>query len=118
MKLQQRLQELHNQLDKSRRRLDAAKLREDEHMISKLTREIKKMEAELAANKEIKQREAGSKAKSIQAMPFNRALTKEEQADMGKLKKAVKGLVVVHPLTAIGREMGVKVVTGFAKKPF
>lgn len=25
---------------------------------------------------------------------------------MGKLKKSVRGLVVVHPMTALGREMG------------
>jgi len=26
--------------------------------------------------------------------------------------------VVVHPMTALGREMGLKAVTGFAKKEF
>ncbi len=33
---------------------------------------------------------------------------------MGKLKKSVRGLVVVHPMTALGREMGLKEMTGFA----
>ena len=46
-------------------------------------------------------------------MPFRRAITKKEQADMGKLKKSVRGLVVVHPMTALGREMGLKEMTGF-----
>lgn len=27
---------------------------------------------------------------------------------MGKLKKSVRGLVVVHPMTALGREMGLQ----------
>ncbi|BFO07527.1 hypothetical protein GGER_00370 [Serratia rubidaea] len=36
---------------------------------------------------------------------------------MGALKKSVRGLVVVHPMTALGREMGLKAVTGYAKKP-
>ncbi len=27
---------------------------------------------------------------------------------MGKLKKSVRGLVVVHPMTALGREMGLR----------
>ncbi len=54
----------------------------------------------------------------VKSLPFNRVLTKAEQADMGKLKKSVKGLVVVHPMTALGREMGVKEVTGFAPKAF
>lgn len=37
---------------------------------------------------------------------------------MGTLKKAVRGIVVVHPMTALGREMGLKEVTGYAKKRF
>jgi len=37
---------------------------------------------------------------------------------MGTLKKTVRGIVVVHPMTALGREMGLKVVTGYAKKAF
>jgi len=51
-------------------------------------------------------------------LAFNRPLTPAEQADMGKLKKSVRGLIVVHPLTAIGREIGVEVVTGFAPRKF
>ena len=51
-------------------------------------------------------------------MPFSREITKKEQADMGSLKKAVRGIEVVHPMTALGREMGLKVVTGYAKKEF
>lgn len=50
-------------------------------------------------------------------MPFQRAITKE-QADMGKLKKSVRGLVVVHPMTALGREMGLQEMTGFSKTAF
>jgi ribosome-associated protein len=37
---------------------------------------------------------------------------------MGKLKKSVRGLIVVHPLTALGRELTVEKVTGFAPKKF
>lgn len=48
---------------------------------------------------------------------FQRAITKE-QADMGKLKKSVRGLVVVHPMTALGREMGLQEMTGFSKTAF
>jgi len=54
----------------------------------------------------------------IQHLPFHRALTKAEQADMGQLKKSVKGLVVVHRMTALGREMGLTEVTGFAPAKF
>ncbi|HHX3280496.1 TPA: DUF2810 domain-containing protein, partial [Salmonella enterica] len=38
--------------------------------------------------------------------------------DMGKLKKSVRGLIVVHPMTALGREMGLKEMTGFNKTEF
>ena len=41
-----------------------------------------------------------------------------KEADMGKLKKSVRGLVVVHPMTALGREMGLKEMTGFARSEF
>ena len=48
-------------------------------------------------------------------MPFQRAMFKKEQADMGDLKKSVRGLVVVHPMTALGREMGLQEMTGCFK---
>ncbi|BCD96565.1 YibL family ribosome-associated protein [Marinagarivorans cellulosilyticus] len=118
MNVQQALQDLNNRLDKCRRKLAAAELREDEVIARQFKREIQQIEKELASTKELKQRQVVSKAASIKAFPFNRALTKAEQADMGKLKKAAKGLVVVHPMTALGREMGVAVVTGFAPKAF
>ena len=35
-----------------------------------------------------------------------------------KLKKSVRGLVVVHPMTALGREMGLQEMTGFSKTAF
>ena len=37
---------------------------------------------------------------------------------MGALKKSVRGPVVVHPMTALGKEMGLKEMTGYAPKPF
>ena len=33
-------------------------------------------------------------------------------------KKSVRGLVVVHPMTALGREMGLQEMTGFSKTAF
>jgi len=57
-------------------------------------------------------------AQQLQQLPFSREITKKEQANMGALKKSVRGLVVVHPMTALGREMGLKVMTGYAKQPF
>ncbi len=51
-------------------------------------------------------------------LPFSREITKKEQADMSTLKKSGRGLVVVHPMTALGREMSLKVIIDFTKKPF
>jgi ribosome-associated protein len=118
MNLQQHIQDLNNRLDKTRRTHQAARLREDEVIAKQCAREIQKIEAELASVKELKSREASSKAAKIKAMAFSRPITKAEQADMGKLKKSVKGLVVVHPMTALGREMGLDAMTGFAPKDF
>lgn len=118
MNVQQALQDLNNRLDKCRRKFAAAQLREDEVIARQFEKEIKQLEKELASTKDLQKRQTGSKALAIKELPFSRVLTKEEQADMGKLKKAVRGLVVVHPLTAVGREVGVKEVTGFAPKSF
>lgn len=57
-------------------------------------------------------------AQKLVSMPFKRAITKKEQADLGKLKKSVRGIIVVHPMTALGREMGLKEMTGFSKTDF
>ena len=51
-------------------------------------------------------------------MRYSRPITKKEQADLGKLKKSVRGIVVVHPMTALGREMGLDAMTGFANTEF
>lgn len=118
MNLKQELQQVNNRLDKCRHKLAAAMSRSDQPMIDQFKAEIAKLEKKRDGIKGTRSRQANDKGNDIKAMAFNRALTKAEQADMGKLKKSVKGLVVVHPMTAIGREMGIKEVTGFANKPF
>jgi ribosome-associated protein len=118
MNVQQALQDISNRLDKARRKLAAAELREDEPIIRQFQREIRQLEKEFASVNDLKKRQVGSKADEIRAMEFCRELTKEEQADLGKLKKRVKGLVVVHPLTGLGREMGITAVMGFSEKIF
>jgi len=59
-----------------------------------------------------------AEAQKLQKMGFSREITKKEQANLGALKKSVRGLVVVHPMTALGREMGLTAMTGFAKSAF
>ncbi|QCR34610.1 YibL family ribosome-associated protein [Nissabacter sp. SGAir0207] len=80
--------------------------------------EKEKLEKEIARLKEVMISKLSTQAQQLSKLPFSREISKKEQADMGSLKKSVRGLIVVHPMTALGREMGLKVVTGYAKKPF
>tara|TARA_R110001592_G_scaffold362635_1_gene677493 strand:- start:70613 stop:70969 length:357 start_codon:yes stop_codon:yes gene_type:complete len=118
MNTKQELQHLTSKLDKSSRKLAAAKERGDQAMVLQFQTEIEALTKAIANAKNQNDREVSGKSNNIKALAFNRELTKEEQADMGKLKKSVRGLVVVHPLTAIGRELTIEKVTGFAPKEF
>jgi len=118
MNIKQELQNLNNKLDKSSRKLAAAKKRDDQAIVLQSQTEIEALTKAIASAKKRNDRELSVKGNSIKALAFNRELTKEEQANMGKLKKSVRGLVVVHPLTAIGRELTIEKVTGFAPKKF
>jgi ribosome-associated protein len=86
-------------------------------LIDKHEEEKEKLAAEIARLKEVRVKKLSTEAQKLEKL-FSREITKKEQADMGTLKKTVRGIVVVHPMTALGREMGLKAVTGFAKKEF
>lgn len=118
MSLKKELQNLHNRLDACQRKLDAAKGRGDQEMISKFTDEIEKLNKKASSMKHKQQYDMNKERKSLLDMPFSREITKAEQADMGKLKKSVKGLVVVHPMTKLGKELRIEVMTGYAPKKF
>jgi len=118
MNLKQELQQMNNRLDKLRRKLAGAKERGDKAIAGQATQEIDTITKKINKVKSQQKRQMNQQGSDVKSLPFNRVLTKAEQADMGKLKKSVKGLVVVHPMTALGREMGVKEVTGFAPKAF
>lgn len=87
-------------------------------LIAQHLKEKEKLAAEIERLRGVREQTLSLKAQQLQKMAFNRPITKKEQADMGTLKKSVRGLIVVHPMTALGREMGVKEVTGYAHKPF
>jgi len=87
-------------------------------LISNHEEEKEKLTKEIARLKDVRVSKLSSEAQKLAQLPFSREITKKEQADMGTLKKAVRGIVVVHPMTALGREMGLKAVTGYAKKAF
>lgn len=118
MNLKQELQRMNNRLDKLRRKRAGAKERGDEAIAAQASEEIETLTKKLTKVKNQQQHQLSKKGADVKTLPFKRALTKAEQADMGKLKKSVKGLVVVHPMTALGREMGITEVTGFAPKAF
>ncbi len=116
--LSKEIQQLNNKLDVLRRKRQAAIVRDDKLIVLQFDKEILTLEKRLASIKGQRSRQNGSKAEALKELAFHRPLTKAEQADMGKLKKSVRGLVVVHPLTALGREMGLSEVTGYAPKAF
>ena len=118
MNLKQELQQFHEKREKARRKLAAAELRGDKVVMAQFKLQIKELTDKIETVKGQQSRKLNADGEAIKALPFNRALTKAEQADMGKLKKAVKGIVVVHPMTALGREMGLKEVTGYAPAKF
>ncbi|MBM7073643.1 hypothetical protein SOPP22_15585 [Shewanella sp. OPT22] len=118
MNLKQELQDLNNKLDKFRRKLSAAEGRGDEAVAMQFKKEIAAVTKRINSVKSQNSRQLSKEGSKITSLAFNRALTKQEQADLGKLKKSVKGLVVVHPMTALGREMGLTQMTGYAPNKF
>ncbi|MDO6619464.1 MULTISPECIES: YibL family ribosome-associated protein [unclassified Shewanella] len=118
MNLKEELQALNDKAEKFRRKLAAAQAREDKAVIMQFKKEIATVTKRIASLKNQQSRQLNKAGKDVKELKFSRVLTKAEQADMGKLKKSVKGLVVVHPMTALGREMNIKAVTGFAPAKF
>ena len=105
------IKRLSDRLDAIRHQQADLSLVEAADKYAELEKEKATLEAEIARLREVH-------SQKLMKMPFQRAITKKEQADMGKLKKSVRGLVVVHPMTALGREMGLQEMTGFSKTAF
>lgn len=118
MSLKQDLQKLHNRLDSAQRKLDAAKTRNDQPMITKFTDEVEDLTKKVNSLRGKQDYDLNKERKTLLDMPFSREITKEEQADLGKLKKSVKGLVIVHPMTKMGKQLRLEAMTGFAPKKF
>lgn len=118
MNLKEELQGLNRQMDKLRHKLSVAEKGDNPAVTLRFQKKITALDKKIEKIRGQQSRKVNSKVEDVKTLAFNRALTKAEQADMGKLKKSVRGLVVVHPLTALGREMGITVVTGFARAKF
>lgn len=112
------IKRLSDRLDAIRHQQPTLSLIDDAEKYAELEKEKATLETEIARLREVHTQKLSKEAQKLANLPFRRAITKKEQADMGKLKKSVRGLVVVHPMTALGREMGLKEVTGFAKTEF
>lgn len=87
-------------------------------LIAQHTKEKEKLATEIERLKNVRGEKLSAEAQKLSKLPFSREITKKEQADMGALKKSARGLIVVHPMTALGREMGLKEMTGFSKTEF
>ncbi len=118
MNVKEELHKLSDKLEKFRRKLAAATERGDQAVMKQFNREIVTTTKKIASMKTQQTRTLSKEGGDVRTLSFKRVLTKAEQADMGKLKKSVKGLIVVHPMTALGRSMGVTQVTGYAPKEF
>ncbi|GAL59686.1 YibL family ribosome-associated protein [Pseudescherichia vulneris] len=112
------IKRLSDRLDAIRHQQAALSLVESADKYAELEKEKETLEAEITRLREVHGQKLSKEAQKLMDLPFRRAITKKEQADMGKLKKSARGLVVVHPMTALGREMGLKEMTGFAKTEF
>ncbi len=86
--------------------------------LGELLKEKEKLVIELERLRNVREEKLSKEAQKLKQLPFSRPITKKEQANLGALKKSVRGIVVVHPMTALGREMGLKEMTGFAKNAF
>ncbi|KUI99440.1 YibL family ribosome-associated protein [Vibrio sp. MEBiC08052] len=118
MSLKEQSQQLSNRLDKCKHKLEAAKSRRDNEMITQFTDEIDALTKQINALKSKQEYDLNKERKRLSDLPFSREITREEQANIGKLKKSVKGLVVVHPTTKLGKAMRLEVMTGFAPRQF
>ncbi|EOX8561108.1 YibL family ribosome-associated protein [Salmonella enterica subsp. diarizonae] len=110
------IKRLSDRLDAIRHQQAGLSLVESADKYAELEKET--LEAEIIRLREIHSQKLSKEAQKLMNLPFRRAITKKEQADMGKLKKSARGLIVVHPMTALGREMGLKEMTGFSKTEF
>lgn len=118
MSIKNDIQALNNRIDTCRHKLEAAQKRADKAMIFQFEAEINKLSKQVASLTHKQKYDLNKERKALLDMPFSRAITKAEQADLGALKKKVKGIVVVHPLTKIGKALNLEEMTGFADKEF
>ena len=112
------IKRLSDRLDAIGHQQDDLSLVHEGEKYAELEKEKATLEIEIARLHAVRNQKLSKEAQKLQALPYRRAITKKEQADMGKLKKSVRGLVIVHPMTALGREMELQEMTGFSQTDF
>lgn len=112
------IKRLSDRLDAIRHQQPTLSLVNEAEKYAELEKEKATIALELARLQAVRSHKLSKEAQKLADMPYRRAISKKEQADMGKLKKSVRGLIVVHPMTALGREMELQEMTGFAHTEF
>ena len=85
------IKRLSDRLDAIRHQQADLSLVEAADKYAELEKEKATLEAEIARLREVHSQKLSKEAQKLMKMPFQRAITKKEQADMGKLKKSVHG---------------------------
>lgn len=116
--LKAEIKRLSDILDNLNRKSQPLLERGEMEKLGEIVKEKQDVEAKILRLRAVQEESLSKEAQQLKKMPFNRAITKKEQANLGALKKTVRGLILVHPTTALGREMGITVMTGFAKTEF
>ncbi|MDF2622392.1 MAG: hypothetical protein K0S62_163 [Kosakonia cowanii] len=112
------IKRLSDRLDAIRHQQAELSLVDAAEKYAELEKEKTTLETEIARLRDQYSQKLSKEAQKLTQMRYSRPITKKEQADLGKLKKSVRGIVVVHPMTALGREMGLDAMTGFANTEF
>ena len=97
------IKRLSDRLDAIRHQQADLSLVEAADKYAELEKEKETLEAEIARLREVHSQKLSKEAQKLTKLPFRRAITKKEQADMGKLKKSVRGLIVVHSYHRLSR---------------
>lgn len=112
------IKRLSDRLDAIRHQQAELSLVDAAEKYAELEKEKTTLETEIARLRDQYSQKLSKEAQKLTQMRYSRPITKKEQADLGKLKKSVRGIIVVHPMTALGREMGLDAMTGFANTEF
>ena len=111
------IKRLSDRLDAIRHQQAELSLVEAADKYAELEKEKATLETEIERLRSVQSQKLSKEAQKLMSLPFRRAITKRA-GRYGQAEESVRGTVVVHPMTAPGREMGLKEMTGFARSEF